>query len=90
MIMTPSNAVRSENLYGVHPGVATVQKWVAELKGKTGRSLDEWMVLVKKRGPKDEKNRCEWLKSRHKLGTNSACWLAERDITATLCGEPGL
>jgi len=32
-----------------------VQKWVAELKGKTGRSLEEWLALVKKEGPKDEK-----------------------------------
>lgn len=34
--------------------------------------------LVKKEGPKDEKSRREWLKTKHKLGTNSAWWLAER------------
>src|SRR6266851_4918464 len=66
------------SLYGVHPGVAMVQKWVDELKEKTGRSLEEWMALVKKEGPKDEKSRREWLKSKHKLGTNSAWWIAER------------
>ena len=27
--------------YSVHPGVAMVMKWVAELKVKTGRTLDE-------------------------------------------------
>ena len=55
-----------------------VQKWVDELKSKTGRSLEEWLTLVKKEGPKDEKSRREWLKNKHKLGTNSAWWIAER------------
>jgi hypothetical protein len=34
--------------------------------------------LINKDGPRDEKPRREWLKSTHKLGTNSAWWLAER------------
>ena len=55
-----------------------VQKWIAKLKKKTGRSLEEWIALVKKEGPKDEKTRREWLKTKHKLGTNSAWWIAER------------
>src|SRR5437773_6598698 len=61
---------KTQALYDVHPGVSTVQKWVAELKGKTGRSPEEWIALVKKEGPKDEKSRREWLKKKHKLGTN--------------------
>lgn len=64
--------------YDVHPGVAMVQKWVAELKAKTGRSLEEWIALAKKDGPKNEKERSEWLKTKHKLGTNSAWWISER------------
>jgi hypothetical protein len=66
-----------KSIYGVHPGVAMTQKWVAELKQKTGRSLEEWLRLIKKSGPKDEKARREWLKTEHGLGTNSASWLAE-------------
>jgi hypothetical protein len=65
-------------LYDVHPGVATVQKWIAELKQKTGRSLEEWMDFLKKEGPKDEESQREWLKVRFKLGTNSAWWIAAR------------
>ena len=76
--MSRTSATKTESLYGVHPGVAMVQKWVAELKEKTGRSLDEWLALIKKDGPKDEKSRREWLKTKHRLGTNSATWLAER------------
>jgi len=64
--------------YSVHPGVAMVQNWVATLKEKTGRSLEEWLALVKRSGPKTEKERREWLKTEHGLGTNSAGWIAER------------
>jgi Domain of unknown function (DUF5655) len=64
--------------YGVHPSVAMVQKWAAELKGKTGRSVEGWVKLVRKEGPTDEAGRRDWLKSAHKLGTNSAVWLAAR------------
>jgi hypothetical protein len=69
---------KKKSIYGVHPGVLMTQKWVAELKQKTGRSLDEWIKFIKKAGPKDEKERRDWLKNEHGLGTNSAWWLAER------------
>ena len=71
-------ATTRKSIYGIHPGVAMTQKWIAELKPKTGRSLEEWLRFIKKSGPKDEKARREWLKSEHGLGTNSAWWLAER------------
>src|SRR5947209_2764466 len=65
-------------LYSVHPGVAMVQKWIAELPAKTGRSLDEWLALVRDAGPPTEKERRDWLKKEHGLGTNAASWIAER------------
>ena len=76
--MPGAKPAKTASLYGVHPGVAMVQKWLAELKEKTGRSMEEWITLVKKEGPKDEKSRREWLKTKHKMGTNSAWWIAER------------
>src|SRR5262249_52004564 len=69
---------KSQPLYDVHPGVATVQRWVAELKEKTGRSLEEWLPLIKKEGPAQQQACREWLKAKHQLRTNSAWWLAER------------
>jgi hypothetical protein len=76
----PASAAKAKSatLYDVHPGVAMVQKWIVELKPKTGRSLNEWIALVKKDGPKDSQARRAWLKSRHKLGSNSAWWIADR------------
>jgi hypothetical protein len=53
-------------------------KAVAGLKEKTGRSLEEWMMLVRKSGPPTEKARAAWLKDTHQLGTNYAKWLASR------------
>jgi hypothetical protein len=55
-----------------------VQKWLEELKEETGRSMEDWLALVKKEGPKDEKSRREWLKTKYKMGTNKASWIAER------------
>ena len=51
--------------YGVHPGIAMMVKWVAELKDKTGRDLDGWLQLIQKEGPGDEKECREWLKAKH-------------------------
>ena len=72
------HCVPAKSIYSVHPGVLQTQKWVAELKQKTGRSLDEWLKLVRTSGPAAEKERREWLKQEHGLGTNSAWWIAER------------
>src|SRR5262249_20146606 len=44
----------------------------------TGRTLDEWIRLVEEEGPPSEKERRNWLKENHRLGTNAAWWIAER------------
>jgi hypothetical protein len=68
----------AKSLYSVHPSIAMVQSWVVSLPAKTGRSLDEWIRLVKEEGPSSEKERSDWLKTKHGLGTNSAGWIAGR------------
>jgi hypothetical protein len=52
------------------------EKWIASLKEKTGRSLEEWLSFVKKSGPPTKEGRRDWLKSEHGLGTNSAAWIS--------------
>jgi hypothetical protein len=69
---------KRKSIYSVHPGVAMTQKWITELKEKTGKSLEEWLKHIKKNGPKSEQERRQWLKDEHKLGSTSASWLAER------------
>lgn len=70
---------KSSSLYDVHPGVAIMQKWIAELKAKTGRSLDEWVELTQREAPAaGHKARVEWLRHKHKLSNNVAWAIAER------------
>src|SRR5688500_13206684 len=80
-----------KSIYSVHPGVLMTQKWIGELKQKTGRSLDEWLKHIKKSGPADETGRRSWLKEEYGLGTNTAWWLAERSFgKGEESGEPDL
>lgn len=79
---------RSASGYDLHPSVAMVQSMIASLKAKTGRSLEEWIRLVKKEGPADEKQRRDWLKSKHNLGTNYAAWIAEHSVGKGEDGNP--
>ena len=74
----PHSAPKLASLFDVHPGVAMAQKWITELKSKTGRSLDEWVSLTKKNGPVSFTARKTWLKTKHKLGNNTAWMIAER------------
>jgi len=76
----PKTATKTKSIYGVHPGVLMTQKWIGELRQKTGRSLDEWIKFIRKEGPPTAEARRDWLKTQHKLGTNSAWWLAERSV----------
>ena len=48
---------------------------IANMKQKTGRSLDEWLDMVKKKGPADDKSRAAWLIEKHGLGTNYASFM---------------
>jgi uncharacterized protein DUF5655/uncharacterized protein DUF4287 len=77
-----------KSIYGVHPGVAMIQSAIAGLPETTGRSLHEWIALIKTRGPKGEAARREWLKKEHELGTNYAKWLAERADGKGELGDP--
>ena len=73
-----SGEPQPSGLYAVHPGVAMVEKWIREMSAKTGRTLQEWIILIKKKGPKIEKDCRAWLKEEFQLGTNTAWWLAEK------------
>ena len=59
-------------MYDVHPGLAMYQNSLAALKQKTGRTMGEWIKLIKKEGPATEKARRAWLKAEHGLGMNYA------------------
>jgi uncharacterized protein DUF5655/uncharacterized protein DUF4287 len=65
-------------VYTVHPGFAMEESGMAILKERTGRTLEQWVRLVKKSGPATEKERINWLKDAHGITTNYALWIAKR------------
>jgi hypothetical protein len=62
--------------YDVHPGIKMVQTVITNMRAKTGRTFTEWVTLVKDSGPEQEKDRREWLKREHGIGTNYAFMIA--------------
>ena len=76
------------HLYSVHPSVAMVRGWIDALPQKTGRSLDDWLRLIDEQGPAGEKERRDWLKAEHGLGTNHATWMAARSLGKGEDGDP--
>jgi hypothetical protein len=82
-------AAKTKSPWSVHPSLQYVQNIMSNMKGKTGKSVDEWIAFIKKNGPKTEAERRDWLKKEHKLGTNYSWWLAERSIGKNLDeGDP--
>jgi hypothetical protein len=70
--------MRKNSVYTIHPGFAMEESSVANLKERTGRTIEEWVRMVKKSGPPTEKERIAWLKSAHGITTNYAGWIAKR------------
>src|ERR1700685_4346484 len=64
--------------YNVHPRVAQTQQWVHDWPRITALSLEEWLELTRRSSARTEQERRDWLKKEHKLGTNSAAWIAGR------------
>ena len=81
-------AAKTRSIYDVHPSLAMFQSTLARLKEKTGRNLEEWLTFVAREGPASEKERREWLKAKHGLGTNYAWWIAERSVGKGDDGSP--
>ncbi len=75
--MTPA---RTRTRYSPHPSIAYARSVVANMKARTGRSLEEWIEFVRKKGPKSEEARRDWLKKEQGLGTNYSWWIAERSV----------
>jgi len=73
----PRKASTSASLYSVHPAVAYCQAIVDNMPEKTGKSLEQWLTVMKKKKFENEKDCREWLKKEHKLGGTTAGLIAE-------------
>jgi Domain of unknown function (DUF5655)/Domain of unknown function (DUF4287) len=71
---------KRKSFYSVHPSVAMVQKWIAEMPEKTGRSLEDWLAILAKEGSPTENERRDWLKKEHEFNYHTASWVAEISV----------
>ncbi len=62
--------------YDVHPSVAYARAIIDNLPKTTGRSIDQWIRLIKRDGPAGEKERRDWLKKVHGMGSTTASMVA--------------
>jgi hypothetical protein len=74
------SAVQRKSVYSPHPSIAYALAVIANMQGKTGRSLEEWVAFIEKTGPAGEAGRREWLKKEHALGSNYAGYLAAASV----------
>jgi hypothetical protein len=83
--------------YGVHPAVHHGKAVVANLPGKTGASIGEWVARVRRAGHEDRRAIVAWLRSGHGLGGTTANLvatvalegIASIDDEAYLAAAPG-
>lgn len=70
--------MKKSSLYSPHPAFAMEAAGLRLLKERTGRTLEHWVALVQKRGPRATKERVAWLKADHGITTNYAQWIVAR------------
>lgn len=70
-------AERAGGRYSPHPSIQYVRDWIEKLRVTTGRTLPQWLAVIKKDGPTGEAELRAWLTEEFGLGTNSARWLVD-------------
>src|SRR3984893_11851279 len=86
--MPASAKPKPNSVYAIHPSVVMEEKIIAGLKAKSGRSLEEWVEVIRMSGPSGDNKRAESMKKEHKVGTNYAGRLAMRAEGKTLEYDP--
>jgi hypothetical protein len=67
----------TKSIYAVHPGFKMEAAAIKNLKERTGKTIEEWIAILKKSGPATQKERAAWLKENHGITTNYAMWIAQ-------------
>jgi hypothetical protein len=75
--MPQSSKPGKKSLYSLHPSYAMEAAIIGNLPEKTGKTIDEWIKIIKKSGPAEAKDRRAWLKDKHGLTTNYAWMVVE-------------
>jgi hypothetical protein len=67
-----------QSVYSPPPAFKMVETVVANFPSKTGKTLEQWVAIVKKSGPLTDRERRAWLKETHGLTTNYAMFVVEQ------------
>lgn len=85
----PRKSTAKTPLYSVHPSIAYVRAIIDNLPAKTGKSLSQWVKLIKKDGPKENQEIKDWLKGRFKLGGTTASLITDAALGKGDDTDPG-
>jgi len=77
MTLAKKAATKSKSVYSLHPSFRMEEASRRNLLERTGKSMEQWAELVKKKGPKTAAERREWLKKEHGITTNYAWWIVQ-------------
>lgn len=77
MATKKASATKSKSIYSLHPSFATEETSKRNLLERTGKTIEQWAQIVKKKGPKTAKEQREWLKTEHGITTNYAWWIVQ-------------
>jgi hypothetical protein len=77
-MMAYYDSMREKSVYSLHPGFKMEGSSLKNLEERTGKTLEEWVRIVKKSGPPTERERIAWLKEAHGITTNYALWISKR------------
>ena len=76
MTVAKKAAVKKSS-YSLHPSFRMEESSRRLLLERTGKSMEQWAELVKKKGPKTAAERRDWLKKEHGITTNYAWWIVQ-------------
>jgi hypothetical protein len=77
MTVATKKASAKKSVYSLHPSFAMEETSKKNLLERTGKTMEQWADLVKKKGPKTAAERREWLKKEHGITTNYAWWIVQ-------------
>ena len=76
--MPAAKQQKKKSVYSMHPGFAREEACIARLPETTGKTIDQWIAIIRKTGPATTKERREWLVREHGFTSNYASYVADR------------
>src|SRR4051794_424380 len=69
--------MRPNSIYSMHPGFWMYESSKRKLLEQTGKNYEEWIEILRREGPDDEKLQRKWLMDEHGFTSRYAMWIVE-------------